>query len=171
MTALVVLFALVTASGLQALIPGWSEMGYAKLPLLLAVTIYYALTRRFGTAMLVALLAGFLQDAQSLAPLGVTAIPFAMVAYTINRFREEIFILHPITHALCGSVSAGAADMVMALLLAMMIEGGHLGASVVIARCIGSVLLGAVTVPLVYKGIWKLDIALGNLNRKGLPWQ
>lgn len=171
MTFLVALFALVLASSLQAMIPGWSGMGYAKMPLVLAVVVYFALTRRFATAMVAAICSAIVQDAQSLAPLGLSVIPFLLVACTINRYREEIFVLHPITHALCGATSVVVVDIVMATFLALLVEGANLGVSVVLARCVGGVVLGALTVPFVYQGLWRLDLALGNVDKRGLAWR
>ncbi len=171
MSALLIIFSLLIAAGIQALLPGWSVMGHVKLPLLLGVTIYFSLTRKRFTAMMVALLAGFLQDTQSLMPLGCAAISFCIVAFTINRYRDEVYIPHPITHVFFGAVTAAIVDVMAALFLILSVKGVNLGLSIVLMRMLGSFLLGAISAPFVYKMVWKMDVALGNLNRRGTAWQ
>lgn len=170
MSALVVIFALITGSSLQTLLPGWGAMGFAKFPLLLGVMIYYALTRGQSTALSVALLAGAFQDLTDLSPLGCTIIPFFLIALAINHYREEVFILHPITHAVFGAAAAMATDLITAILLALMVPGANLGASTAMARSLGSALMGALAVPVVYQLLWRLDLGLGNVNSRGVPW-
>lgn len=171
MSALVTTFALVAFAALQALLPGWSGMGYAKPPLLLAVVIYYALTRRRSTALTVAVVTGLFQDLLSLSPAGCTLLPYLLVAAVINNYREEVFILHPITHALFGAAAAMAADLATSLLLAMLVPGANLGAAAAMARAIGSGMLAALAVPLVYQSLWRLDRALGNVDSRGMSWR
>jgi rod shape-determining protein MreD len=170
-SAVVAIFAVVMGAALQALLPAWSGMGYAKTPILLGIVLYYALTRRRATALSIALLTGFFKDALSLSPLGCSALPFVLIAYVLNHYREEVFILHPITHVIFGAAAAMAADLLAALLLAASVPGANLGVSSVMARSLGSALLGAAATPLVYRLLWSLDLALGNVDRRVAQWR
>jgi len=171
MSALVMLSSLIVLAALQALLPGWSGMGFAKPPLLLGLVIYYALTRRRPVALTAAVIAGLFQDMLSLSPTGCTLVPYLLIAAFVNAYREEVFILHPFTHALFGAAAAIAADLATALLLAMLVPGSNLGAAAAMARAIASGMLGALAVPIVYQALWRLDRALGNVNPRGVPWQ
>ena len=168
---MIIIFALLLGSALQALIPAWSGMGYAKTPILLGIVLYYALTRKRATALAVALTTGIFKDALSLSPFGCSALPFLLIAYVLNLYREEVFILHPITHVIFGAAAAMAADLLGALLLAATVAGANLGVSSVMARSLGAGLLGALTVPIVYRLLWRLDLALGNVDRRIAQWQ
>lgn len=171
MSVVVTIFALIIGSALQGLLPGWGGMGYAKPPILLGVVIYYALTRPRSAALTVALLTGFYLDALGPSPLGCSALPYFLIALLINSYRDEVFILHPITHALFGAAAAMGADLITAALLALLVPGSNMAVSTAMARSLGSAMLGAVTVPVVYQLLWRLDRALGHVDSRGVSWQ
>ncbi len=170
MSALVVMFTTLMASSIQAILPTWGAMGHAKAPLLLCIAVYYALTRRRQVAVAVAIFLGFVQDSQGLTPVGVSLVAFFIIVFLINSYREEVFILHPVTHAIFGFCASAAADLIMLFLLSILVPGLRLGVFATFAKIIGSAMMAALCLPLVYQAIWHLDLALGNVKKRGVAW-
>ena len=69
-TALWLLFWLLACGTLQALAPAWGPLGNPAFPILPGVVLYAATHKRARDFVWVALAAGVLDDALSLAPLG-----------------------------------------------------------------------------------------------------
>jgi rod shape-determining protein MreD len=85
------LFMVLAAGLLQDLVPTTALLGEVKVPLLLGVTLYYAITER-GTAivMTTAVLAGILQDSLSLVPLGFSSFLFGCLGLGVQRLPSHI---------------------------------------------------------------------------------
>ncbi len=170
MSLMVMLFATVMTSSVQAILPTWGAMGHAKPPLLLCVALYYALTRRRQVALAMAALLGFMQDAQGLSPIGVSLIPFFVIVLVVNAYREEVFILHPATHAIFGFFAALAVDFLTMLFLLALVPELQLGFIATMARILGTALCATAAFPLLYQALWHLDLALGNVEKRGAEW-
>jgi rod shape-determining protein MreD len=154
------LFLLVCGAVLQAVIPTGYLVGHARLPVLLGLVVYYALTRRRGPAMRAALLAGFFQDGLSLIPLGYSSFVFCLVAWLINSIRDEVYIHHWTTHVVCGALGNGFQAAILYILLT---QAGNLAlpASGAALKMGGALCLGAFTVPVIFKAAQTLEEKLG----------
>ena len=108
MTALLITIALFTAAALQARLP---SLGGVHLEFLPAVVVYGALTLPWGGAIALALCAGFIQDALSAGPFGVTAIVYTVIAMVLDRVRAEIDRELPPVHMAGGALTATAASV------------------------------------------------------------
>lgn len=145
---------------LQALMPAWTWFGFVKPPVLLGLVMYYAFTRGRGFMLLTAVTAGVLQDALGMIPLGYSAACFCAVGLLVQRFRDVVFIFRSVTHVVVGALGHGLATVLMALLLVhddrvVWMPGWT------VSRVVGSIVLGAITVPLVFRAAEILDVKLG----------
>ena len=59
MTWVIMVTTLMVAAFLQMALPGYACLGQAKFPFLLAVVVYYSLSRGTGVTLFAAFLAGF----------------------------------------------------------------------------------------------------------------
>jgi len=156
-------FALVLCAVVQAMLPSWNTMGQAKVPLLLGASLYYALNYNRRDMARAALLAGLLQDALGMMPLGYSSICFCIVGLITTRFKDLIFAQQLVTHALLGGLSAAAVTF---MLYIMMVSMGLIESSLgwLMMKAIGAGLLGALFVPLVCRVFARMDDLLGNLE-------
>lgn len=165
MKTMVMVFSMICGAVLQALAPNWRVMGQAHLPVLLGLVLYYALSPHRGLMWMAALLAGLLQDALGQIPLGYSSFCFCLVALVVGRFREDIFAHEMLMHAVVGALSAGAVTLLLGALLAneraVVLSASSLG-----LKLGGSVLLGAVAVPVVFRAVEGMDRMLGHLPQE-----
>ena len=82
-----------------------------RLEFLPALVAYGALTFRRGNALLLALVAGFTQDALSAAPFGITALAYGIVALILAGLRDVLDRDLPPLQFVAGALVAGAASM------------------------------------------------------------
>ena len=160
MTFVVMFFAMAVGAALQALFPTMGLLGQMQPPILFGLVLYYALTRPPIPALMAAMLAGFLQDAFSLIPLGYSSFAFGLAALGVNHFREEVFGQQWITHLLFGSLGY---LLVCMFLSALLVSNGHLllTPSGLIRKFLGAAILGAVSAPLVFRVIVQFEQWLG----------
>jgi len=161
MITLSMIFALFLAAVIQALWPTWSAMGQAKVPLLLAVALYYAMNYHRRVMLQAAILAGLFQDALSLMPPGYSCFCFCAVCLVAARFKDVVFEQQWMTHVVFGALAASAANVLLYVLLA---KDGLLGVPLLwlFLKLLGSVLLGGIFVPVVFRLLARLDEYLGN---------
>ncbi len=165
MNTLSVLIVLVLGGVLQAVLPTWSVLGEVRPPVLLGCVVYYALCRPRPAVVAIAILAGAVQDALGMIPLGYSSFAFALVALPVNRFREEVFVWEGVTHMVFG----GCASLAVTLLLFVLLRAGgavELPVSRVLLKAAGSFVLGLAVTPLVYAGVRHVDVMLGNAERE-----
>jgi rod shape-determining protein MreD len=168
MHAVFFVFSLFSAAILQALTPSWSAVGQAKPPLLLAVAIYFALTRPARRALPAAAAAGLIQDALGLTPLGYSAAGFLVAAAAVNRYRDEMYPNHPVTHILTGAAAAAGVTAALAVALS---AAGRLAfdAPWFAMKSFGSLVLGGLVTPVLCHLLQSLDEVLGLRPRKEEP--
>lgn len=140
--------------------------GSAKPPILLAVVLYYTLRHPPALALSAAFLGGFLQDAAGIGQMGVSSMCFAAAAWLLGRSREIVLGETVFAAAVIG---AGAAAILDLCVLALASREGMLALPVVhiVLRAGGSMLMGAVTTPVVAAVISRADRAVGNLPPGG----
>jgi rod shape-determining protein MreD len=160
MSALVLLLELAVAGALQAVVPTAPWLGGMRAPLLLALVLHYALTRGRAFALTVALVAGLVQDALGLAPLGGSSFVFGAVALIAGRYRADVFHSAALLRAVLGAAASAAATLALWTLLT---AAGHvrLPAGQGALRVFGAVVLGAAAAPIVGRVAEKVDQALG----------
>lgn len=167
MTTVLLFLSLVLGAVLQAVWPAWEALGQSKLPVLFAVVMYYAMTRKPVTALVAALFAGFLQDALSEIPLGYSSFVFLVFAGLIIHFRELIFIQHTLTHIVVGALGFFFCNLMLFILLR---AGGHVlvSGSWLLGKMLGSLVLGTIAVPIFFALLSSVDRGLGHDPHGGI---
>jgi rod shape-determining protein MreD len=162
------LFALVAGAVIQSLVPGAALLGRARIPLLLAVVLYYALTNSRGIMLLSAVVAGLLQDSLSFIPPGYSAFCFGAVGMVVNRYKDDLFSESVLTTSFIGA----AAGFVLSLGLSLLLWFNDLIGDPLlwwVLRAVGTALLGAACTPIVVSAVRGLDCMVGNVPSKRHP--
>lgn len=164
MTSIVILILLLVGGFAQLVLPGFAVLGQAKFPFLLAVVLYFSLTRKINVMLATAFFAGLLQDALSPVPLGQSIVLFCLLGFGVGRFRQLVLLDSPVTQLFFGFV-AGCA---MAVGQYGMLR--HAGLVVyplgrLAWRCVGQGLTGGIATWLVFLAAGPLDRMLGNVER------
>ena len=156
----VILVSLVVLSIIQSVLPQWQYMGDIKWPLVCAAVFYHSLTYNRSTALISAIVAGFLYDAQANIPLGYTSFALCIPAWWLNSQKDKIFVDEWLTQMLIGG---GMAVMVTAVTGVLLILGEHLEIyfSGLLLKCCGVALLSLLAMPLVSRVLHQLDLRLG----------
>ncbi len=154
------LFLLVAGAALQSLFPAVAWLGYANVPVLCSVAIYFTLFRGGATMLVVAVLAGLFQDSLTLIPIGYSSFGFAVGCLVIERFRDVMILQSPLTHMV---LTAGLHLFVTALLSILLVQGGLIAWQPwwLLLKLPGAVVLGLVTGPIVIGMIHALEEKLG----------
>lgn len=163
MSLLVMIFALLCGATAQAVLPSWTLLGTARPPVLLSVALYYAMTRDRKMMLTAALLAGLLQDALSLIPLGYSSILFVVVASMVSRFRELVFVYRGMTHLILGAMASAVVTLGLGALLVL---NGQISfyAAGLLSRMLGALVIGALLTPVIFRIIEFVDVHLGNIE-------
>lgn len=165
MVCLLILFWLMVAGTLQALVPTWAHLGEPAFPILLGVVLYVATHKKARHFIWVALAAGVLADAMSLVPFGVSSLSFLASATVAMVLREDFYpdraLVAMVLGALCTAVST------LALGLLLRIKGmTTLAAGDILVRMGGSAVLGAVIMPLLFGLLRAMERRLGTLEAR-----
>jgi rod shape-determining protein MreD len=160
MTLLMLMFWLIAGGTLQVLVPAWRHMGQPAFPFLLGVVLYTAVNKKARYFILTALLAGVLEDALSLAPLGYSACAFLAAGGLAVLLRADFFADKTRTVMVFGALCAAASTGTMAVLLRLKglvgLSGGEIS-----WRMAGSAILGAVVIPVLFGIMRRLERRLG----------
>lgn len=162
MTGFVMVLGMLLGGVLQAVLPTAAWLGGIRPPILLSLTLYYALTRdRIPVGA--ALTAGLIQDALGMLPLGYSSLCFCGAAWLANRFRDAVFAGEWFTHAVFGALLAGVCTGALYVMLKVTAapEPFHIPLARVAFKITASLILGAVCAPLVCGGMERLERALG----------
>ena len=163
MNGLIALLGLLAAALLQVRLPMVDMLGQAKVPLFLGIVLYYALRRDVVMMIVIAVVAGFLQDATSRIPLGYSSVCLIAVGWVTWRVREQLVTDAVVTQVVLGGLSALLLSLVMYALL-LQADLVAVRFSRAILRSIGTGLLGAAAVPLVCQILDRADRAVGNIQ-------
>ena len=117
MSILSLLALLVLGGVIQAVVPPFSALGRAPLPVLPGLVVYYALTRTTGFLLAAAVLAGIVHDSLGLVPLGYSSLCFGVGALWIHRFRSDVFTWDALTRMVMGFALAGGSTLALSFLL------------------------------------------------------
>jgi rod shape-determining protein MreD len=166
-TSLLMFFALVAGAVLQAVFPTWRWLGQAPAPVLMGVVLYYALSHSRRHMLQAAIVAGLLQDALGMIPLGYSSFCFVVAALLVSKFKDIVFVHETLTHMSFGALASGAVTLALYGLLSkedlVSLPGGWAA-----LKTVGSMLLGAVVVPFVFEILESLDRTLGNTEAREL---
>ena len=165
MTFILMILLLVTGATVQTLLPAYAILGQVKIPVMLAFVIYYALNQNRSTMLIAALLAGVLQDALSLSPLGYSSTIFIFVGWIISCYRGLVTADSFMTPIVFGAISGITATLMQALLLAHS-EIINFQPLWILLRMLGSGFLGALITPVVFMLAKALDRAVGSDMRE-----
>jgi rod shape-determining protein MreD len=160
MTLLTLVFWLIAGGTLQVVVPAWRHMGQPAFPFLLGVVLFAAVNKKARYFVPTALLAGVVEDALSLAPLGYSACAFLAAGGLAMLLREDFFAERTLSVMGFGALCAATSTGTMALLLRMKglvaLSGGE-----IFWRMAGSAILGAVLIPLLFSWMRWLERRLG----------
>lgn len=149
MNRLLITLLLLAGTSLQTLLPGPAWLGSHEWPILLALTLYIALRADRPRVIYTGVLSGLLHDAFCPAPLGYSLPFFLLIALGVYAIREEVFGDNILTYMVIGPL-AGVLQTVYSSVVFAAAGLRPLGAGSLTIRLLGSVLLGALTAPLVY---------------------
>jgi cell shape-determining protein MreD len=160
MKMVAMLFLLLAGTALQSFFPAIAWLGYANVPILCSIVIYYTLFRGGVWMIAVALLAGIFQDSLTLIPLGYSSFGFAVGCLIIERQREVIILQSPLTHMV---LTAGMHAAVTILLTVLLVQGNLIEWQPwwLLLKVPGAMLLGVITGPLVIAMARLLEEKLG----------
>ena len=162
MTWAVMFLAGLGAACVQVLFPAPMLLGSVKWPVLAALVMYYALHQETEVMLVAAVFAGFLQDALSPTPLGLSAVIFAMLGGSLGRFRFLVVSDAMVTQAFFGLVGSGAAALCMYVLLR--VSGAlALPAGQGMHKIFGAGIEGALCTPLLFWAVGHMDQMVGNI--------
>lgn len=167
MSSLLITLLLLLGAVVQTLLPPWAFFGTMEWPVLTALLIVIAL--RAGRTQLIyaALLSGVLYDSFSPAPLGTSLPFFVLLGVGLYTLRDEVFADQVVSYIVLG---------VLAILLktfyftAIFFVAGlrPLQPGLLAVRLVGGIVLGALTVPLVYLAVNALRHAVPSSQRSRL---
>ena len=166
MTFILMTLLLMTGAIIQTLLPTYAILGQAKVPVLLAFIIYYSLNRNIRIMLIAALLAGILQDALSLSPLGYSSAIFIFIGWIISRYRGLVTTDSFMTPIVFGIIAGITVTLMQALLLA---HSGLINIKPfwILLRIFSNGFLCALITPVVFILTKTLDRAVGNVEIRG----
>ena len=157
--AMLMFLVLTGAVLLQAALPGWALLGYARPPVLLAVVLYYALNHRLWVGILAAFIAGMLLDGMSFVPLGYSALLFCIVALIAGHYQKLVLSDAVITAVFFGAAGSLLTGGVLYFLLSSENLIACSGGTAALKIFWGTV-LGAITAPVVFVAMKLIHAAL-----------
>jgi len=165
MTGVVMMLAVITGSVIQVQIPAPAALGQARFPVLLAVTLYYALNYRAGTAFIAGILAGLVQDVLGPMPLGYSMVCFCTAGYVAGRFRELVIPEAFTTSAFFGALGGAGVTLGLAALL-LSSQSVSYGFGWIGLKVLGTALLAVLVTPIVFAVLGRIDRVVGNLQQE-----
>ncbi len=160
MKVLALLFALITAALLQALLPAARWTGYAPAPMLVSLVVYYALLRPRFVLLAAAVGAGLVEDSLGQMPLGYSVFCYGVAGLVVEHYRDSLLVRQASTHVMVGAMVNLGVTLAVMLLLA---KDGLIVPDLLhtVLRLVGALLLGGVTAPLVFWALAGLEQTLG----------
>ena len=167
MSTLLITLLLLFGAAVQMLLPPWAFFGSMEWPVLTALLITISLRASRPRLIYASLLAGLLYDSFSPAPLG-TALPFfILLGIGLYALRDEVFADQIVSYIVLGLLAVLLKTVYFSVILsAAGLRPFHPGLLVV--RLGGGLLLGALTVPLVYLAVAALRHAIPSPRRSRL---
>jgi len=157
---LALVFSLLVAALVQALIPTTRWTGYAPVPVMASVVLYYALLRPRAILLAAAVGAGLVEDSLGQMPLGYSVFCYCVMGLLVEHFRDSLLVRQWTTHAMLGLLANLGLTLALMLLLA---KDGLIVPDLLhtVLRLVGALLLGVVTAPVVVAALESLEQTLG----------
>jgi len=154
---------LIGGAVVQTVVPSCGLLGGAKLPILLAVVLYYSLTRGIAATLVAAFLGGFLHDVLSRIPLGNSVFCFCIAGWLAGHFKNMVLSDSIITTVIFGGLANACVTLAFYLMLA---QDGLVSYSAwwIVLKIFGALLLGMVCTPIVFYLAGLLDKLVGNVE-------
>ncbi|MBT3295254.1 MAG: rod shape-determining protein MreD [Verrucomicrobia bacterium] len=161
MNAIVMLVLVFGGVWAQVLFPAFAPIGQAKPPFLLAIVLYYALTRSPNTTLCAGFLAGMAHDVMTAVPLGYSSLVFVVVGVVVGRFRNLVLSESRLTAGFFGCVASLVTQLV---LYAILLRSGAVWWPVgrLVVRILAGAALAAVATPLTFMAARRFDQWVGN---------
>jgi rod shape-determining protein MreD len=163
MTWLIMMFILVGGAVIQTVVPSCGILGGAKLPILLAVVLYYALTRNVSITLVAAFGAGFLHDVLSQIPLGHSVFCFCVAGWLAGYFRNMVLTDSIFTTIIFGGITNAVVTIVFFVMLAQD-DLIYYSYGRIILKAAGALVLGMVCTPVIFYLAGWLDKLVGNIE-------
>lgn len=144
---------LVVGAAMQALLPRWAFTGSLDWPILTALLMVIVLHADRGAVIFAGVLAGFLYDVFSPAPLGISIPFFLLVGVGLHMLKTELFSDQPITYCVLGVLAVSLKTLYFFIVLILVGQRPVLAGGLLAARLAGGFLLGALTAPAVYLAV------------------
>lgn len=135
MTSLLFITGMMLAAALQARLPTLWWLGGVRLELLPPIVVYVSLTMTRGRAIVLALVAGMMQDAMSAAPFGLSVLAYGLSALLITGMGDVLDRDLPWVQIGAGALTSGAVAIIA--FLAVGFSFGALVKLVVVAATSG----------------------------------
>lgn len=161
MSGAVMVLVLLLATLLQSAIPAAPWLASSKVPLLLAVVLYYALTHRRGMFLTVAILAGVIQDSMSLMPVGSSALCFVALGLFVLESRGVLFRDSVPTVTALGAALGALTTAGLYVLLRAGIDMAEVPLWWLMLKMGGNALLGGLVAPVVWVAARALEDHVG----------
>lgn len=163
MNLIVMVCFLIGGAVIQTVVPSAAIIGGAKLPVLLAFVLYYALTRSVATTLVAGFLAGFLHDVLSQIPLGHSVFCFCIAGWLAGYFRSMVLADSVVTTLLFGGIANAIVTIFFFLMLVQedMISYSY---GMIALRIVGALILGMICTPLVFHLAGWVDRLVGNVE-------
>jgi rod shape-determining protein MreD len=159
---LVMIFVVIAGAIIQMFVPPIVLLGQAKVPFLVALVIYYALSHDTDYMLVAAFLAGLLQDVMSPIPLGYSSFCFCVIGLVAGRFRNIVM-----TESLLPAVLFGASAAMVAVLASylLLVKDQLVSCTFwwLLLKLTGAGILGGVCAPAVFWLVGRLDLMVGNV--------
>jgi cell shape-determining protein MreD len=135
MTSLLFITGMMLAAALQARLPTLWWLGGVRLELLPPIVVYVSLTMTRGRAIVLALVAGMMQDAMSAAPFGLSVLAYGLSALLITGMGDVLDRDLPWVQMGAGALTSGAVAIIA--FLAVGLSFGALVKLIVVAATSG----------------------------------
>ena len=165
MNIVVMVIAFFAGAIIENLLPVCISLGQAKVPIIMSVTIYYALNRSFNLMLLAAIIGGILSDSLNAITLGYSSALFCALCLLIRIYSKTVFGGKWLIHMFFGALDGLGYTIFLYGLLALTQESVHGTAPLWICmKVIGTGMFGAITVPVVFEIMKRFDQIMGNIE-------
>lgn len=163
MTWIMMVLMLVLAAVFQTQLPGLALLADAKAPVLLSLTLYYALCRPTSVMLVCAFVAGLLQDLLSPLPIGISVACFCLSGGIISTFRGVLQSDSALTQLFFGGVTGLVVESAVFVLITLM---GLVSCPLLwaVVKVLGTALLALLVTPLVCFAAGLGDRLVGNVR-------
>lgn len=161
MTLVIMILALVLGLMLELSLPSLFYPGLARPPILAGVVAYYALNHSVPAMLLAALAGGILIDGISALPLGITSLALAAVGAVLHHYRGTVFSGKLVTNIVFGAMIGASVPLIILVLLLFLGQTPYCFQLRFLFKISGTLVYGAVSFPVVYALLERLELLTG----------